>query len=77
MQIRAAEDVQSLVRRLQEMWLFGQLKTVDDEGAFESKTNEDAKAVAELLQQLSAMQKGVGGITSGNGVMAEDIVMES
>ena len=50
-QIRAAEDVQTLIRQLQEMWLFGQLDTLGHSHA-QQRTDEDAKAVAQLLQQL-------------------------
>ncbi|KAK4546684.1 hypothetical protein LTR36_001902 [Oleoguttula mirabilis] len=55
-QIRAAEDMQSLIRQLQEMWLFGQLNTVGD-SKVKQQTDENAKVVAELLEQLAQTQQ--------------------
>jgi hypothetical protein len=55
-QIKAAEDLQVLVRHLQEMWLFGPLNTVG-ESQVQQQTDENAKVVADLLRQLSSMQK--------------------
>lgn len=49
--IRAAEEFQTLIRNLQELWLFGQLKTVGNDEA-QQKTDEDARMIAELLGQL-------------------------
>lgn len=54
-QIRAAEDVQTLIRQLQEMWLFGQLNTLG-ESKVQQQTDENAKAVADLLKQLMEKQ---------------------
>ena len=64
-QVRAAEDVQRLIRQLQEMWLFGQLDTMGDSKA-QQRTDEDAKAVADLLKQLLERQQG-----SANGIAAD------
>ena len=50
-QIRAAEDLLSLTRQMQELWLFGQLDTLG-KSAVEEKTEADARRVAELIQTL-------------------------
>jgi hypothetical protein len=55
-QIKAAEDLQVLVRHLQEMWLFGPLNTVG-ESQVQQQTDENAKVVGDLLRQLSSKQK--------------------
>jgi len=63
MQIRASEDILSLTRQMQELWLFGQLKTLEtDDGPV--RGGEDAKAVADLLVQLTK--------ADSNGVKAEE-----
>ncbi|KXT10506.1 hypothetical protein AC579_4265 [Pseudocercospora musae] len=49
--IRAAEEVQSLIRQMQEMWLFGQLNTLDDTKA-QKQSDENAAVVADLLKLL-------------------------
>ncbi|KAF2717340.1 hypothetical protein K431DRAFT_288639 [Polychaeton citri CBS 116435] len=54
--IRAAEDLQSLIRQLQEMWLFGHLSTLG-ESKIEQQTDETAGDVARLLQQLAEKQQ--------------------
>lgn len=46
-----------IIRRLQEMWLFGQLNTVG-ESKVQQQTDENAKVVAKLLQQLVDRQNG-------------------
>jgi hypothetical protein len=53
--IKAAEDLQMLIRHLQEMWLFGPLNTVG-ESQVQQQTDESAKIVGELLRQLSSKQ---------------------
>lgn len=63
-QIRAAEDLQTLIRYLQEMWLFGQLNTIG-ESEVQQQTDENAKTVAALLKQLAEKQGGLGG-TNGH-----------
>ncbi|KAK3676191.1 hypothetical protein LTR78_003941 [Recurvomyces mirabilis] len=60
--ITTAEDAQSLIRQLQEVWLFGQLNTLEDSKA-QRQTDEDAKAIAGLLQQLTQLQQGT--VTDG------------
>jgi len=63
LQIRASEDILSLTRQMQELWLFGQLKTLEtDDGPV--KGDEDTKAVADLLAQLTK--------ADSNGVKAEE-----
>jgi len=55
LKIKAAEDLQMLIRHLQEMWLFGPLNTVG-ESQVQQQTDESAKIVGELLRQLSSKQ---------------------
>jgi hypothetical protein len=47
--------LQTLIRHLQEMWLFGPLNTVG-ESRIQQQTDESAKIVGELLRQLSSKQ---------------------
>ncbi|KAF7194553.1 hypothetical protein HII31_04059 [Pseudocercospora fuligena] len=54
--IRAAEEVQSLIRQMQEMWLFGQLNTLDDTKA-QKQSDENAAVVADLLKLLHEKQE--------------------
>lgn len=65
-QIRAAEDVQTLIRQLQEMWLFGQLNTLG-ESKVQQQTDENAKVVADLLKQLMEKQVVSGRAASAAG----------
>ncbi|KAI6881193.1 hypothetical protein D0869_00050 [Hortaea werneckii] len=53
---RAIEEGQSFTRQLQEMWLFGQLNTIGDSEA-KQRSDETAKQLSELLQQLAHTQK--------------------
>ncbi|KAK5745020.1 hypothetical protein LTR17_001771 [Elasticomyces elasticus] len=55
-QIVAAENAQSLIRQLQEMWLFGQLDTLGD-SKVQQQNDEHAKSIAGLLKQLADLQK--------------------
>lgn len=55
MQIKAAEDLQTLIRNLQEMWLFGPLNTMGVSQT-QQQTDETAKVVGDLLQQLAGKQ---------------------
>jgi hypothetical protein len=50
-QIKAAEDLQTLIRQLQEFWLFGQLNTLGD-GAVKAETDRDSQAVAKMIAEL-------------------------
>ncbi|KAK5726887.1 hypothetical protein LTR15_002777 [Elasticomyces elasticus] len=54
--IVTAENAQSLIRQLQEMWLFGQLDTLGDSKA-QQQNDEHAKSIALLLKQLADLQK--------------------
>lgn len=65
--IKAAEDLQVLIRHLQEMWLFGPLNTVG-ESQVQQQTDESAKIVGELLRQLSGKQS----ITANGDAMNEE-----
>ncbi|KAK5128020.1 hypothetical protein LTR85_005137 [Meristemomyces frigidus] len=67
--IRAAEDVQTLIRQLQEMWLFGQLNTVGD-SKVKQQTDENAEMVAGLLKQLAQSQQSAA-VNGTPGVAAE------
>jgi len=67
--IKAAEDLQTLIRHLQEMWLFGPLNTVG-ESQVQQQTDESAKIVGELLRQLSGKQHE-GNSTNGDAMNEE------
>ncbi|EME84061.1 uncharacterized protein MYCFIDRAFT_195222 [Pseudocercospora fijiensis CIRAD86] len=58
--IRAAEEVQSLIRQMQEMWLFGQLNTLDESKA-QKQSDENAAVVADLLKLLHEKKKSAEG----------------
>ena len=58
-QVRTAEEVLSLTRQMQELWLFGQLKTLEVSDV-QTKIDDDARAVAGLLGQLSELHKQSG-----------------
>lgn len=51
-QIRTSEEILSLTRQMQELWLFGQLKTLE-KGELQERIDQDAKEVAALLGQLA------------------------
>ncbi|KAF1987961.1 hypothetical protein K402DRAFT_392242 [Aulographum hederae CBS 113979] len=53
--IRAAEEVLTLTREMQELWLFGHLDTLG-KGDAERQTEEDAKKVTEVLEKLVRSQ---------------------
>jgi len=63
-QIRASEDLLTLTRQMQELWLFGQLKTLD-KNDIQGRIDADAKEVAEMLAVL------VGGEQEGNAMKVE------
>lgn len=65
------------MRQLQEMWLFGQLNTVG-EGKVKQQTDEDAQAVAQLLQRLAKpQQSAVVNGAEGTAVDPEKDTMEA
>ncbi|TKA29824.1 hypothetical protein B0A50_03188 [Salinomyces thailandicus] len=66
--IRTIEDAQTLIRQLQEMWLFGQLDTLGD-GEAKQRSDESAKALAGMLQRL--VEQGTAAPTRA----ANDVVM--
>jgi hypothetical protein len=68
-QIKASEDLQMLVRHLQEMWLFGPLNTVG-ESQVQQQTDENARVVGDLLRQLSSKQKQT--VEAGGNAVDED-----
>ncbi|THV73755.1 hypothetical protein D6D19_02662 [Aureobasidium pullulans] len=49
--IRTSEDILTLTRQMQELWLFGQLKTLDASD-IQGRIDGDAKEVAEMLAIL-------------------------
>lgn len=59
--------MQTLIRQLQEMWLFGQLNTLG-ESQVQRDTNANAKAVVGLLAQLLVDRPTEGRPTVINGV---------
>ncbi|PNS15258.1 hypothetical protein CAC42_8259 [Sphaceloma murrayae] len=50
--VRAAEEVLALTRQMQELWLFGQLNTLEVNDT-QDKVDAKASEVASLLQQLA------------------------
>ncbi|TKA74715.1 hypothetical protein B0A49_02414 [Cryomyces minteri] len=66
-EIRSSEDILTLTRQMQEMWLFGQLSTLGESRA-QQKTEEDARAVAEVLARLIQGETGVKVATAKNGI---------
>jgi len=50
-QIRASEDLLTLIRQMQEVWLFGKLDTLG-KSEIEERTEEETKQILEMLQQL-------------------------
>ncbi|KAI4731910.1 hypothetical protein E4T49_00335 [Aureobasidium sp. EXF-10728] len=63
--IRTSEDILTLTRQMQELWLFGQLKTLD-KNDIQARIDGDAKEVAEMLAVL------VGGDQEENATKVED-----
>jgi hypothetical protein len=55
-QIRTSEDILTLTRQMQELWLFGQLKTLD-KNDIQGRIDADAKEVAEMLAVLVSGDK--------------------
>ncbi|KAI9691571.1 MAG: hypothetical protein M1822_007642 [Bathelium mastoideum] len=51
--IRGAEDLTTLIRQMQEVWLFGELNTIG-KSETQQKTEENTIAVAQLLEKLMA-----------------------
>lgn len=62
-----------MTRQMQELWLFGQLKTLDEKNGIQSRIDQDAKEVASLLSQLvtSREGKGVNGSDTTEGEMQD------
>ncbi|KAF4548730.1 Mediator of RNA polymerase II transcription subunit 22-like protein [Elsinoe fawcettii] len=52
--VRAAEEILALIRQLQELWLFGQLNTLEVSD-MQEKVDTQAQEVALLLKQLTEM----------------------
>ncbi|KAG8627170.1 hypothetical protein KVT40_004653 [Elsinoe batatas] len=53
--VRTAEEILALTRQLQEMWLFGQLNTLEVSD-MQDKVDTQAQKVAALLRQLTDME---------------------
>lgn len=45
-----------MTRQMQELWLFGQLKTLDQKPDIQQQIDSDAKEVAEMLAQLLSIK---------------------
>ena len=71
-QIRAAEEVQTLIRQMQEMWLFGRLNTLEDSKA-KAEVDETAREVAELVRKLTGAPEVVKEVQAES----EDMEMET
>jgi hypothetical protein len=63
-QIKNAQDLSTLIRDLQELWLFGTLDTLTDP-ADEAKDKDKALEIAGLIEALA--KKGLQGKETGNG----------
>ncbi|KAL1305825.1 hypothetical protein AAFC00_003987 [Neodothiora populina] len=50
--IRTSEDILTMTRQMQELWLFGQLKTLEQREDLQERIDSDAEDVAGLLTQL-------------------------
>lgn len=46
---------------MQEMWLFGSLKTLEQSGDVQQRIDQDAREVADMLAALMASQSAAGG----------------
>ncbi|PSK51695.1 hypothetical protein B9Z65_2962 [Elsinoe australis] len=57
--VRAAEAIMTLTRQMQELWLFGQLNTLEVT-EIQDKVDIQATGVAELLQKLVEMERQQG-----------------
>lgn len=69
--IRAAQDILSLTRQMQETWLFGKLDTIG-ESKVERRTEEDVKVVAGLLGgMIEEADRDVGYKGEGKGGLEE------
>ena len=68
-QIRTAEEILALTRQMQELWLFGQLNTVQPQNGDSTtefaKTEDRARTLAELVQE-AVRGLGVGEGSSGS-----------
>lgn len=51
-QIRTTEDITTLIRQMTEAWKFGHLKTIDQSSDLQTRTDEDAKEVWGMLDEL-------------------------
>lgn len=66
-----------MTRQMQELWLFGQLKTLDQSGDLKEKIDQDAREVAEMLTQLLAAKGAImDEDESGNAGRDTDMVMD-
>lgn len=75
-QIRAAEDLMSLSRELKEMWLFGPLRSLNEgEASANAMIDEDARAVAVILDSI--MRNGDGEQKATEGNSTKDIPAEA
>ncbi|KAF2651567.1 hypothetical protein K491DRAFT_719683 [Lophiostoma macrostomum CBS 122681] len=66
--IKNAQDLSTLIRNLQELWLFGALDTLTDP-ADEAKDKDKALEIARLIEALARKGlsgQGEGGVQNGN-----------
>lgn len=69
--IKTTQDLSTLIRDLQELWLFGGLDTLQEGGEEEERRErEKAGKVAGMIEEL-ARGKRVGGGSEGGGVKEE------
>ncbi|PSN74137.1 hypothetical protein BS50DRAFT_567024 [Corynespora cassiicola Philippines] len=65
--VRAAQDLTTLVRDLQELWLFGSLDTLADPRD-EEENRRRAVEIARLVEKLSGVREGGDAPGNANGV---------
>jgi len=59
--IKSCEDVLSLTRQMQELWLFGQLKTLEPSDETRTRVDENAREIGALMAQLMSMKSPAKG----------------
>ena len=68
-QIRAAESLQVLIRQMQELWLFGQLDTLDgpkSEVEMEGKVREVRELLGRVLEGQKSAVNGSSEVEGGS-----------
>jgi len=72
--IKSCEDVLSLTRQMQELWLFGQLKTLEPSDEARTRVDENAKEIGALMTQLMSMKGPVRDATEVKTLEEPDVM---